>query len=268
MHAFLALLLLSFEIAPDAAADPVSIANPGFEALYFGGNLPPEYAGDVPTGAFPAGAPPSSWSAYYAGSPEADMYLGVLNPGTRADHAPAPPCFPAGAPEGDNVVLLYADGDEVGGEYGVEQQLAATLQADTHYTLSVEVGNIASCAGLVSPYLDFYDLDGFPGYRVQLLAGGVLLAEDAGALSPAEGVFETATLELVTDGAPAQQGQPLSIRLLNRHQADVPGVTGLEVDFDDVRLDAAPVAQVPVAPWAGAVLALALGGSGVARLRL
>jgi hypothetical protein len=253
-------------IASSAVADPLSISNPGFEALYFGGNLPPEYAGDVPTGAFPAGAPPSSWTAYYAGSPEAGMYIGVLNPGTTADHAPAPACFPAGAPEGDNVVLLYADGDQGGGEYGVEQQLAAALQANTHYTLTVEVGNIASCAGLVSPYLGFYDLDGFPGYRVQLLAGGVVVAEDAGALSPAEGVFETATLELSTGAAPSQQGQPLAIRLVNRHQPDVPGVTGLEVDFDDVRLDAAPVAGVPLAPWAGAVLALALTGAAVARL--
>jgi hypothetical protein len=138
-------------VAAAAAADPVAIANPGFEALYLGSNLPPQYGGDVPTGSFPTGPPPSGWSAYYASAPVSGMYIGVLNPGTAADHAPAPACFPAGAPEGDNVVLLYMDGDAGGGEYGVEQQLAATLAADTHYRLTVEVGNIAGCAGLVTP---------------------------------------------------------------------------------------------------------------------
>jgi hypothetical protein len=251
-------------VATSAAADPVAVANPGFEALYFGSNLPPEYGGDVPTGAFPAGPPPSSWSAYYASGAQSGMYIGVLNPGTTADHAPAQPCFPDGAPEGDNVVLLYMDGDDGGGEYGVTQELAATLAANTTYTLRAEVGNIQSCAGLVTPFLGYYVLDGFPSYRVQLLAGGVVIAEDAGALTATlgEGEWGTATVQLTTGSAHAQLGLPLAVRLVNRNLPDVPGVTGLEVDFDDVRLDATPVPQVPIAAWAGVVLAAALSASG------
>ncbi len=254
-------------VLPVTAA-ALAIANPGFEDLYLGSNLPPEYGGDVPTGAFPTGPAPGRWTAWYAsGSPEIGAFIGVLDPGTSADHAPNPACFPSGAPEGDNVVLLYADGDAGGGEYGVEQTLAAVVEADTRYTLSVEVGNIASCAGLVAPYTSFFDLDGFPGYRVQLLAGGGVVAEDGGALAIAEGTFAVAQIEWVTDGAPAELGQPLAVRLVNRHLPDVPGVSGLEVDFDDVQLDAAPVAPVPTGPWMGALAGLLLAGAGARSLR-
>lgn len=261
--ALLSLVLL----AASAVAAPIVVTNPGFEALYLGSNLPPQYAGDVPTGAFPTGPAPTAWTAYYASGASPEMFIGVLNPGTTADHAPNPPCFPDGAPEGDNVVLLYADGDDGGGEYGVVQQLSATLQANTAYTLSVEVGDIASCAGLVPPYTSFFNLDGFPGHRVQLLAGGVVVAEHNAALSLGEGDWGRVEATLVTGSAPAQLGQPLSIRLVNRHQPDVAGVSGLEVDFDDVQLDATSVAAVPIAGWATGALPFVLMAFGIARMR-
>jgi HpiC1 cyclase len=230
-----------------APAAPPAIANAGFEDLYLGSNLPPQYGGDVPTGAFPTGPAPSGWSAWYAGgSALPGMYVGVLNPGTTADHAPNPPCFPAGAPEGDNVVLVYMDGDAGSAEYGVEQTLGDTLDAETLYTLEVEVGNIASCAGLVAPYQSLFDLRGFPGYRIQVRAGGVLLAENTNTLTLADGEFATATLAFATDAAPAQLGQALVVRLINRNQPGVAGVDGLEVDFDDVRLDATPLPESPM----------------------
>jgi hypothetical protein len=252
-----------------AAAAPVAVVNPGFEDLYTGSNLPPQYGGDVPTGAFPTGPPPDGWTAYYeSGSPMGGEFLGVLNPGTTADYqgTGATPCFPAGAPEGDNVALLFTSGDAGGDEYGITQPLAATLEADTIYTLTVEMGNIQSCSGLVSPYTSFFDLDGFPGYRVQLLAGGVVVAEDGGSLSPGEGIFETATVRLTTGPAPAQLGQSLEIRLINRNDPDVGGVVGLEVDFDDVRLDASPVPAVPIPPLAGWLASALVVGAAFVRL--
>jgi hypothetical protein len=255
-------------VASQAVADPLAVANAGFEDLYLGSNLPPQYGGDVPTGSFPTGPAPAGWSSYFAAAPAPELFIGVLNPGTAADHAPATGCFPDGAPEGDNVVLLYADGDDGGAEYGVVQVLAATLEPDTHYTLTAEVGNIASCAGLVPPFQSFFVLDGFPSYRVQLLAGGTVVAEDAGALHPGEGLFATASVELTTGASHPQQGLPLAIRLVNRHQADVPGVSGLEVDFDDVRLNASPANAVPAAPWLGrALLGVLLVAGGIAAAR-
>jgi len=257
----LCVLLLSLA-ASAAHADPVPLENADFEALYPGSNLPPEYGGDVPTGSFPTGPPPTGWTAWYEnGSPQGGMFIGVLNPGTTADHAPDPPCFPDGAPEGENAVLLYMSGDAGGDEYGVEQDTAESLAPDTLYTLTAEVGNIASCAGLVAPYQSFFDLDGFPGYRVQLLAGGVVLAEDAGALSPGEGVFEPTVVVFQTDAEPDLEGETLSVRLVNRNQPDEPGVSGLEVDFDAVSLEATPVAEAPaLSAWPRVALVLGLAG--------
>jgi hypothetical protein len=47
----------------------------------------------------------------------------------------------------------------------------------------------------------------------------------------------------------------------------VPGVSGLEVDFDDVRLEAISVAAVPVAGWASGAVCIGLAALGVFRMR-
>ncbi len=270
------LLLLAAHLpAASASAAPVAIANAGFEAPYLAGNLPPQYAGDVPPGAFPTGAPPDGWLPYSeSGSPGAGEFLGVLNPGTAADYVGAPPgidpCFPGGAPEGDNVALLFTSGATGGQEYGIRQELGATLQPSTTYTLQVEVGNIQTCGGLVPPYQSQFVLDGFPSYRVQLLAGGVLLEEDAGQLTPGEGLFETTTVVLTTGELPALQDQPLEIRLINRNEDLNPAVGNREVDFDDVQLDASPAAfALPAlgSRWMLLVAAMIAGPAGLARLR-
>jgi hypothetical protein len=75
------------------------------------------------------------------------------------------------APEGSKIGILFAFGDQAGagtGEYGFEQTLGDVLAANTHYELSVDVGNIDSGTDIGGT---FYDLSGFPGYRVELLAG-------------------------------------------------------------------------------------------------
>ena len=247
------IFLVCWANVPFAIAAPVLIENPGFEALYFGSNLPAQYNGDVPTGSFPTGAAPASWTAYYEnGGPAGGEFLGILNPGTNADYAAAGAgmsCFPGGAPEGDNFALLYTSGDAGGPEYGLSQTLSATLEAETVYTLSAEIGNIQSCAGLVAPYQNFFNIDGFPGYRLQLFAGDTLLAEDPGLLTPGEGLVERATVQFTTGANPVGLDEPLRIRLINSNLPDVPGVSGIEVDFDDIQLDASPAAPVPLSPW-------------------
>lgn len=65
--------------AAQAWAVPLTVTNHGFEVLYFGGNLPEEFAGDVPPTAFPVGSAPSGWSAY--GAVGSGASIGVLNPG-------------------------------------------------------------------------------------------------------------------------------------------------------------------------------------------
>ena len=49
-------------LGASAYTAPVAVTNHGFEDPYLGGNLPPEYAGDVPATAFPVGAAPNGWA--------------------------------------------------------------------------------------------------------------------------------------------------------------------------------------------------------------
>ena len=128
---------------------------------------------------------------------------GTLNPTSAA--------FPAEAPDGENVAYVNATGNFV------HQALTSNLAADRTYTLQVEVGRRVG--------------NSFPGYRVQLLAGGALLAEDDSSLTPTEGNFLTSLVTYKSTGQEAQLGQPLEIRLLS---------AGIQVSFDDVRLNSSP----------------------------
>jgi len=136
--------------------------------------------------------------------------IGVWNVG--------PADFPNGAAEGLNVAYLYVP---VNGQ-GFGQVLSGAtglLQRSASYTLTVAVGNSASYAA-------------FPGYQVQLLAGGTLLAQDENTLTPAEGRFVTSTVTYTYASAhSALVGQPLEIRLLSKGQN-----SSEEMEFDDVRL--------------------------------
>ena len=114
------------------------------------------------------------------------------------------------APEGDNVAYVNLTGNRV------RQVLAEPLEAETFYLLEVEVGD----------RLD----DPFAGYRVQLLAGGVLLAESSSPTPPNDG-FVTSTVEYLASPTDPLIGQPLEIKLLS---------LGVQANFDDVRLKAIP----------------------------
>jgi hypothetical protein len=145
---------------------------------------------------------------------------GVFNPGAGQ--------YPGGVPEGQNVAFTEDDDDFV------SQVLSSTLAADTTYTLMMFVGN----------RLDF----GFPGYLIELRAGGVLLAQDANTLAPADGQFLLSTISFTSTAASPGLGQALEVRFLSGSQAN----------FDDVRLDA--TATVRAVPEPGS-LALLGGGS-------
>lgn len=221
------------QAAPALALD-LQVINPGFEA---------DAAAD---GAFVVVAPaPSGWQPYdptgmLAASPGLNA-LGVIRPRLGHDY------FPGGTTEGLNAALVFLAGPEAG-EAGLQQTLAATLAPATVYTLRVDVGNIASGVSLPGSSGgagNFFDLDGFPGYRIELLAGNTVLAADSSSagLIP-EGAFRTATLSLdAAAAAPALLGQALGIRLVNLKAPGTPEVPNIEVDFDHVRLVATPVPE-------------------------
>ncbi len=226
--------------ASSAAAAPVAIVNAGFE----------DVTGQTVFNEFTFGTP-AGWTMYDPNgiSGGAAFFPGTLTPnGTDF--------FNATAPEGSRVGILFNfnPGNDTG-EYGFEQTLAATLQANTRYELSVEVGNIASGTATNN---DFFNLDGFPGYRVDLLAGGTVIASDLDTLVIPEGEFLTATVSIDIGLAHANLGDPLGIRLVNLN-ATPAGLEGdptldLEVDFDDVRLEAFSIH----APGAALLLAAAV----------
>ena len=256
-HARLAAaVMLATTLAAEAA--PLTVVNPGFEDL----------SGEVVFNEFTFG-PLNGWSLYdpaniTGGGAGNTFFIGTLPP-FEIDPINAPGVYtniPNGAPQGQRVGLAFNFANSGGmGEYGFQQTLSATLAANTRYTLEVDVINIASGT---SSSGDFFDLSGFPGYRVDLLAGGVVIAQDLNSLAGAlvDGEVGTSTLVLTTDGKPIAAGQNLAIRLVNLNVADLAGPgADLEVDFDNVRLDAL---SVPVPP----MLAAACAALGLRRRRV
>jgi hypothetical protein len=139
---------------------------------------------------------------------------------------------PVIAPEGENVFYTENAVGEVG---GVTQVLTDTFAADTDYMLTVEIGN--------SWY--YY----FSGYSVQLLAGGVVIAEDNDTLWP--DYYKWATSAVVYTYDPADSalvGQPLEIRLLNLglDKDSPPADEVVGVEFDNVSLSYVPAPPAPV----------------------
>lgn len=217
-------------IASNAPAAPIAVTNAGFE----------DVTGQFPFFEFTFGVP-AGWALHDPNTIVAtpNIYTGTLEPNGTV-------FFNTTAPEGDKVAILFNSGLEGDGEYGFAQTLTDTLLPNTQYTLTIEVGNIASGTADDST---FYNLDEFPGYRIDLLAGGVAIAQDINTLVIPEGEFATATVQFTTGGTHPQLGLPLGIRLVNRNV--IPGgytqltSPDLEVDFDDVRLDATAVIPEP-----------------------
>lgn len=163
---------------PDARDLPgsIPILNPGFEAQV------------LSNGGFRSGTL-TDWQVIGAGGP--------YNPTSRD--------FIDGlASEGNNVAF------HAGGSFS--QVLAASLQANTRYTLQVDIGHRSGF--------------GIPGYAVQLWAGGNLLVEDDSVM-PADATFETLAVDYLAESDDANLGLPLEIRLIS---------DGSQSIFDNVRL--------------------------------
>jgi hypothetical protein len=140
--------------------------------------------------------------------------------------------FPLGVPDGQNTA--YSNGGTIA------QVLTEPLLPDTEYTLEVAIGHRPDRP--------------FPGYLVQLCAGGVVLAQEGG-LAPPPQTFATSIVTYAAAANDARLGQLLEIRLVG---------LGLQINFDRVLLSR----SVVPAPGALALLGAAgLVGRGRRRRR-
>jgi len=197
-----------------AAATLLTVTNPSFENPATG---PATFVVSTTAGPF-------GWSAYNTTAANNQRSFGVWNPATTLSYV-------NGAPHGANIGVVFLMNTTGIAEAGLQQTLAATLQLSTQYTLTVEVGNFSPADN--GPFA----FAGFPGYRVDLLAGGTVIASDANTLAPGEGIFATSTVTFTTLGSHPQAGQTLGIRLVSLNGP------GTEVNFDNVRLDATAVPE-------------------------
>lgn len=198
--------------SPITTTESITIQNPSFE-------LPA-----TPNDSFITSGPPTSWSAYGT-IDNNNRAVGVLNPVTTTLYLDA-------VPHGSNVGVAFLM-DNPGNQLqfnnspaGMQQTLTATLQLNSTYTLTTYVGNL----GTGSPPAPFA-FTGFPNYRIELLAGGTVIAQDSNTLLPGEGRFLVSTVTATIGSTHAQANQNLGIRLINLNSA-----VGIEVNFDRLTL--------------------------------
>jgi len=246
-YILISLVMLGLSI-PSAYAATVSIVNAGFE----------DGDDDSATG------PPNGWELYDPSGIAVSYSLGYYNPDgiNNADD------FYYGLPpEGDSVAWVLLDSDFGSGPVGIEQTLVSILMPNSQYNLSVEIGNPKTATSPRSG--NFFDMTGFPGYTIQLLAGGNVIAEDVNtqAAGIAEGYFSEASLSFATGATDAYLGEKLGIRLINNNSIDLSALDPTwtaEVDFDDVRLSVSAV-PVPAAIWLFGTALIGLVGFGKRR---
>lgn len=139
--------------------------------------------------------------------------------------------YPAGLPAGNGVNVAWINSGSI------SQTLGAVVLADHTYTLSVDIGQRADTSDI--------------SYQVELLAGGVVIASDTDGVNPLSGEWATSVVAFTPTAGDAAIGAALGIRLTR--------LDGLQVNFDNILLDAAP----PPVPIANTMLLFSLGLLGI-----
>lgn len=216
-----------------AHSSPIPINNAGFEEFALTDNqftVSPGLVPSLPSFAVVSSDPIPGWTIT---GQQAGSGFGFAS--FASSWNPYAASFPGGAPEGQNAALAerLSAGDML-----ISQTLTSALAATT-YILRAQVGDRLET--------------NFDSYRLQLLAGGVLLAEDNNSVHPPDGTWvETTPVVFTALPDNPHLGAPLEIRIV---------VNG-RVAIDDIRLEEVPE------PTSYALGALALVGLFALRRRL
>jgi hypothetical protein len=192
---------------PPVVVGPVAVQNFSFEtnALSDGGRSgAPGWIISAPTGGI------------YA--PQADAFTNI------GGQLPAPAL-------GRQLAFIQNEPNQIG---SMQQMFPDVYLANnTIYTLSVAVGRALSGYSFSS--------DNFSGYKIELMAGGSVIAAQQDSFVPLAGAFQDATLifTATTNTVPTNLlGGALTIRLTSDHN---PSGSTASTFFDDVRLAAVPI---------------------------
>lgn len=212
---FAAIVLLG--VAGWTHASPIAVGNYSFES-------PDTSSGYMAT--FQTfsdmGVPITSWTSIGAPTHTDDPWLVDRNSGGPASAISATP-DPSDAEQ-----MAFAYGRSW--TTGMYQVLSATLQANTTYTLTVDLGRNASLGFSNATSIEL----GYGSTAGSNLLTGVYTANTA----PDAGAWSTWTKTFTTDAAPAGGGQSLRIELVVAGVGTAGG-TYPSAYFDNVRLDAA-----------------------------
>lgn len=137
------------------------------------------------------------------------------------------------------------DGQQVaysnGGGQTFTQSMSFTLQANTQYTLSLDIG-------------DRNDTN-FTGYVLQLFAGSTQLAIDNNSVPVPDGGWATSTITYTSSASDPLVGQTVKIQFQSLGIVSQTGEAGAQTVYDNLKLTAIAVPEP--ATWA-----LLLGGAG------
>ncbi len=134
------------------------------------------------------------------------------------------------APDGDNIMYAISKWGYV---RGLSQVLSETLAPDKNYTLTVLVGN-------PSPYNE----GAGPDYRIELVAGGVVVATISGASPANDSYWLPIGLQYNSNDNPELHGEKLEIRLLAEEFHK-----GWELNFDRVKLKTSGESEILTRTW-------------------
>jgi hypothetical protein len=223
MSRLLILLLLGAQMtmSGEIFAQAITVLNPGFEDPAIKDGLWITRGG--PDWGYGQYSAPLIWTE---NTSSAGVLTGIWNPDANIG-------YPDGnAYAGENAGWTISSQST---DIGLSQILADTLESQTEYVLDAQIGN---------PFFN-QNSDDTANYRLELLAGGVLLDSVTGT-SPASGQWENHGLSFDSGRSPAQLGELLEIRLISVRYTEGGGQGRSEVDFDEITLTSRSTAPVMV----------------------